>query len=471
MKLSRLLSIIASLLVMVMALPTFAQDMVEPSVIVDGQIVVDDTVRITEVVSNDAGFIVIHSASEDGGFGDVIGHAPVGAGVNYNVVVDIDPTSATDTLFAMLHTDDSVIGTYEFGSTDDADNPVIVNEQLIAPTFNVEILSANDQFVDDIVVIDSITMSADGFVVVHADNGEGAPGDVIGVEPVVAGISTNVVVELDDIPTDVIFPMLHADTETLGEYEFGTVDGADAPVVIDGAVAVMPIWTVPHMRIPDQAVVSSDMTEVIGSTLHVNSVLSDGPGFVVIHADNGEGAPGDVIGFAGIDNGLTTDLTVELDGTPTPILFPMLHVDTGTIGEYEFGTVDDADGPVTVNNDVVVFPIDAAPSIKFDGILQGNMLTVEKAVIGNDGWLVIHADNGEGAPGEVIGVKRIRQGVNFDITVELDDEMITDSLFPMLHHDTGELGTYEFGTVDGADLPIRVDDLVVVGELVPVIIE
>jgi len=471
MKLSRLLSVIATLVVIITVVPTFAQNMVEPNVVVDGQIVVDDTVRITEVVSNDAGFIVIHSVDDEGGFGDVIGHAPVGAGVNYNVVVDIDPTNATDTLFAMLHTDDNVVGTYEFGSTDDADGPVIVNEQLIAPTFNVEVLSASDQFVDDIVVIDSITVSTDGFVVVHADNGDGAPGDVIGVTSVVAGISTNVVVELDNIPSEVVFPMLHVDTESLGEYEFGTVEGADAPVVIDGTVATTPIWTVPHMRISDQTVVSSDISDAMGSMLLVKSVLSDGPGFVVIHADDGEGAPGEVIGFAGIDDGLTTDLTVNIDGTPTPILFPMLHVDTGTIGEYEFGTVDGADGPTTVDNNVVVFAIDAAPSIKFDGILQGNILTVEKAVINNDGWLVIHADNGDGAPGDVIGVKRIRQGVNFDISIELDDEMITESVFPMLHYDTNEIGTYEFGTVDDADLPITVNDIVVVGELVPIVIE
>jgi hypothetical protein len=307
--------------------------------------------------------------------------------------------------------------------------------------------------------------------VIHANNGEGAPGEVIGVTPVVAGISTNVVVELDGNPTDIIFPMLHVDSNTLGDYEFGTVDGADDPVAIDGAVATEPIWTVPHMRIPDQPIVLSDQSNMINHTLLVKSVLSDGPGYVVIHADDGEGAPGEVIGFAGIDDGLTTDLIVNIDGIPTSTLFPMLHVDTGTIGDYEFGTVEDADGPVVIDGNVIVFPIDAAPSIRFEGILAGNVLTVEKAVIDADGWLVIHADNDDGAPGEVIGVKRIRQGVNYDISIELDEELMTESLFPMLHHDTNEIGTYEFGTVDGADLPIRVNDVVVAGELLPLVIE
>jgi plastocyanin len=37
----------------------------------------------------------------------------------------------------------------------------------------------------------------------------------------------------------------------------------------------------------------------------------------------------------------------------------MLHVDTGEVGTYEFGTVEGADTPVTVDGEVLVFPIDA----------------------------------------------------------------------------------------------------------------
>ncbi len=118
-----------------------------------------------------------------------------------------------------------------------------------------------------------------------------------------------------------------------------------------------------------------------------------------------------------------------------------------------------------------MFPIDAASSITYAGTLQGNVLTVEKAVIDEGGWLVIHADAGDSTPGAVIGAKRIREGVNFDVTVELDADGITETLFPMLHYDTDEIGTYEFGTVDGADSPVFVNEAVVVGALEPVVIE
>jgi len=471
MRLPHKLSFLAGLLILLFAIPTFAQDMMTPSVTVDGQVVVNDNVRIEEVVSDGPGFIVIHNATDDGMFGDVIGFTPVDNGVSYNVVVDIDSEMATDTLFAMLHTDDNTVGEYEFGSVEGADGPVIVDEEIVTPTFNVEILSVSDQFVDSTLMIDTVIMSQDGFVVVHADNGEGAPGEVIGVEPISAAIAYDVEVALDGEVTSVVFPMLHVDTDTMGEYEFGSVEGADGPVAIDGAVATKAVYTVPHMRIPDQAIVPGDSQALTGSTLQVNSVLSDGPGFVVVHADNGEGAPGEVIGFQAVDAGLTTDFVVGLEGEATPILFPMLHIDDNTVGEYEFGTVDGADAPATADGNVVVFPIDASPSITYAGILQGNMLTAEKAVIDEGGWLVIHADNGDGAPGEVIGAQCISEGVNFDVTVELDADSVTDTVFPMLHYDTGEIGTYEFGTVDGADLPVSMNGMVVVGAMQPAVVE
>ena len=457
---------------LMLTLPIHAQDAIQPTVVVDGQVVVDDTVRITEVVSDGDGFIVIHSADEDGGFGEVIGYTPVSPGINHNVVVEIEPTLTTATLFAILHTDDGVMGDFEFGEIEDGDAPVVINDGIIASTFNVEVLSASDQFVDQgLFVVDSAVVSADGFVVVHADNGEGAPGEVLGAAPIVAGTSTNVVVELSGGITDILFPMLHVDTNEVGEYEFGSVEGADSPVAIDGTVATKPIWTIPHMRIPDQPLASGDTTLVVGAMLDVDSVLSEGPGFVVIHADNGEGVPGEVIGYAAVEDGLTTDISVEIDGVLTPVVYPMLHTDTDTIGEYEFGVGGVSDLPVTINDEVVMFPIDIFPSIVFDGILQDNLLTIEKAIIDQGGWLVIHADNGEGAPGQVIGASRLREGVNYDVTVELDTDMMTDTVFPMLHYDTGEIGTYEFGTVDDTDLPVIVDDIIVTGAMEPIVID
>jgi hypothetical protein len=261
--------------------------------------------------------------------------------------------------------------------------------------------------------------------------------------------------------------MLHVDTGVEGEYEFGTVEGADGPVRLGGAVATTQIWTVPHMRVADQIVLHGDGMEMMDAALTVTarSILSEGLGWLVIHSDGG-GSPGPVAGYAQVQPGINTNVVVELDpAMVTPVLFPMLHVDTGVEGEYEFGTVEGADGPVRVNDAVLTFPIDAAPSIVYNVYANeaGDGIVVESALIDAPGFLVIHSDNG-GSPGPVLGYLALTPGWNENIAIAISDMSAAGTtVFPMLHYDTGEAGVYEFGTVEGADGPVRVGGNVVVG--------
>ncbi len=441
-------------------------DHFNPGVIVNDQVSTDATVTVAQVNSAAEGFIVIH-ADNEGSFGPVIGFAPVYPGANYNVVVNIDTTAATSTLYAMLHEDTGEIGTYEFGTVDGADGPVVVDDVVVSPAFLAEIVATEDQMVDmNTITIDSVTLSVDGFVVVHSGDAE-TFGPVLGFAPVAAGTSTDVVVELEGDVTGVVWPMLHVDTGEAGVYEFGTVEGADGPVVIDGSVATMPVWTVPHMRVADQIVLHGDGMDMMmdmAPTVHAHSVLSDGPGWLVIHADN-DGAPGPVLGQTLVEDGLNIGVNVELEGDITPVLWPMLHVDTGEAGVYEFGTVEGADGPVIINDNVVTFAINAAPSIWYSGSIDGNTVTVDGALADATGWLVIHADN-EGAPGPVLGQVQVYPGLNQNLSIALEGD-ITETVFPMLHYDTGEAGQYEFGEVEGADGPVFVNEAVVTGSMTP----
>ncbi|MEQ8675647.1 MAG: hypothetical protein RLP44_18565 [Aggregatilineales bacterium] len=468
-------SVIALCAMLAVAVGAVSADHFNPAVMVEDQVSTDGTVTIAQVNSAAEGFLVVHADNGEGSFGAVIGNTPLHPGANYNVVVDIDTSMATSTLYAMLHEDTGEIGVYEFGEVEGADGPVAVDGEVVTPTFTAEIITAQDQFVENnSITIDSVLMSQDGFVVVHAGDAQSF-GEVIGFAAVPAGVSSDVTVELTGTPTDVLWPMLHVDTGVAGEYEFGTVEGADSPVALNGAVATMPIWTVPHIRVPDQIVLQGDgmdmMMEDMAPSVHAMSVLSDGPGFLVIHvaanADDGSLTFGEVIGVAAVEAGTNTDVVVELDGIATPILYPMLHTDTNTIGEYEFGTVEGADAPVAVGGNVVTFPINAAPSITYDGTIDGSTVTIDQAVIDAPGWLVIHADNGEGSFGAVIGQTQIGAGVNTNIVVEIDTEMATAVLYPMLHYDTGVAGEYEFGTVDGADSPVTVNGNVVFAPFQP----
>lgn len=103
------------------------------SVQVDDQAIANGTVTIRDVVSVGPGWIVIH-IQKDGAPGTVIGYAAVKDGENKDVVVQVDASKATATLYAMLHIDAGVVGTYEFPG---ADVPVKGDASKVNPTFAI----------------------------------------------------------------------------------------------------------------------------------------------------------------------------------------------------------------------------------------------------------------------------------------------------------------------------------------------
>ena len=441
-----------------------AQD-TAPQVTVQNQFISNNSVTIENVFSDGAGWLVVHADSGEGAPGAVIGYAPVQDGTNANVLVVLDTVNITPTLYAMLHEDTGEAGVYEFGTVEGADVPVSVNDAVIAPPFEVAFMQAGNQLVsdDNTVSIPLVATAQDGWLVIHADNGEGAPGAVLGQTFVAAGASGNVIVTLEGDVTSTVFPMLHVDTGEAQVYEFGTVEGADAPLTFGDRVAVTSLTTVPSIGIVNQAVVGSDATmgETETVSLQASGVLSEGPGWLVVHADNGEGAPGAVIGYAPVSAGFNSPVVVELTAADvTPILYPMLHEDTGEPEVYEFGEVEGADAPVMVDGSPLFVAVRATPSITYSGMLDGNVLTIAEAVIDAPGWLVVHADE-NGSFGTVIGYAPLNAGQNTNIVIELEEGGITGTLFPMLHYDTDTVGEYEFGTVEGADGPV-----VVMGEVV-----
>lgn len=442
-----------------------AQDMPSPTVEVSDQVVLNNHVNVARVYSEGPGFIVIHVQAE-GQIGGGAGFKAVHAGWNTNVWVDIDPALATPTMYAMLHVDDGEVGTYEFGTVEGADGPVVVDGAPVTPEFKVELIAANPQFLDGTFTVSNVVTQQDGFIVIHSEQ-DGKPGPVLGVAPITAGNNANVAVTLEG-STSRVWPMIHVDTGEIGTYEFGTVEGADGPVVINNVVATTPVSTVPTIVMNDQIAVYGDGMDVaMAPVVTAEAVLSQGPGFLVIHQDN-EGKPGPVAGVAPVADGFNADVAVELDpALVTPVLWPMLHVDDGEVGTYEFGTVEGADAPVTVDGNVVTFAINAAPSFTVGGGgLSDNHLRIDSVLIDEAGWLVIHSSV-NGAPNVPLAIFQLNKGWNRNFDADLDFASVegasTTEVFPMLHYDTNELGVYEFGTVEGADAPVSVGGNVVVG--------
>jgi plastocyanin len=104
-----------------------------PSVTVADQAIVEDSVTIAQVVSDGPGWLVVHTDAS-GKPGPVLGYSPVSDGENTNVVVLIDRSDATQTLYAMLHSDAGTVGIYEFPGSD---GPVLVGEQMVSPAFQI----------------------------------------------------------------------------------------------------------------------------------------------------------------------------------------------------------------------------------------------------------------------------------------------------------------------------------------------
>lgn len=101
----------------------------------------------------------------------------------------------------------------------------------------------------------------------------------------------------------------------------------------------------PSVTVNDQAIENDSVT--------IQQVVSQGPGWLVIHADD-NGSPGPVLGHSAVTDGVNENVVVQLDAAGrTETLHAMLHTDAGTEGTYEF---PGADTPVTVDGNVVNVP-------------------------------------------------------------------------------------------------------------------
>jgi|AntDeeMinimDraft_5_1070356.scaffolds.fasta_scaffold03152_4 hypothetical protein len=107
-------------------------------------------------------------------------------------------------------------------------------------------LSVEDQKVsDNTVVIDSVSMAEDGYVVIHAadDDGKLKAPESIGHKMVEKGEHNKVKIELDESVKsgDKLFAMLHKDTDEHGSYQFAESGGKkDGPATADGKPVIKP---------------------------------------------------------------------------------------------------------------------------------------------------------------------------------------------------------------------------------------
>ena len=90
--------------------------------------------------------------------------------------------------------------------------------------------------------------------------------------------------------------------------------------------------------------------------------------------------------------------------------------------------------------------------------IEDGTVFVDKVVMNQDGWVVIHAEDG-GQPGPVIGYIEVPEGVSTEVVVQVVPEEISPPLYAMLHVDAEPLSGFNFPESD--DVPVTVDGEVV----------
>lgn len=476
-------------------------EMTEPtgSLTVANQTLENNMLTISNVNMSEDGWVVIHRDNGSGGpmVPDIISKPKmVMAGTSSDVMIELkDGVEIQDgeTLWVMLHTDDGEIGTYEFDGSNGLDAPIMNGDNIVTKSFMVNVaaptgsLMADSQMVmDNKIIVSSITLDQGGFVVIHADTGDGAPmvPEIIS-EPLYldAGTHTDVEVTLKEDANvhagDMVWVMLHTDNGTAEEYEFDGENGLDGPIIVDGNIVMSSIAIT---GVQDGDVYGTLMVEdqaLTNNTVTVKSISLDQDGWVVIHADTGSDAPvvpaiisEPVYLKAGTYNNVEVPLKETANISMNDKVWVMLHTDTGVEGTYEFDGSNGLDGPIVVDGNIVMSQLTLTDvtteaitgSLEVsDQAVSDNMITVSSITLAHDGWVVIHADTGSGAPvvPDIISEPvYLEAGTTTDVKVsfkESADVKTGDTLWVMLHNDTGAKGVYEFDGMNGLDLPIVVD--------------
>ncbi len=312
------------------ATPLSSTSAITPSVTVNNQPIVNGTVTIASITYAQMGWLVIHN-NANGAPGADIGVAPVYPGTNTNVVVPIDVTRATPVLYAMLHTDVSIPGKYEFPGPD---TPVFAGKAIVTPSFNIQgsipgqntpgLDVLNQPVVSGTVNVPDVISSGPGWLVIHADN-NGAPGADLGHAPVKAGLNFNVEVQIDTSKAPVgskVWAMLHTDAGVMGKYEF---PGPDVPILVNGKIVQWPFTILAGFPAPVTSASAPSATQA--------PTVAAAPGAQVTVPPNTV----DMIDLNFIPN----DLTVKVNTTITWINQSQLpHTVTSDTGIFDSGNIN-----------------------------------------------------------------------------------------------------------------------------------
>ncbi|MGK7295644.1 MAG: DUF7282 domain-containing protein, partial [Candidatus Wenzhouxiangella sp. M2_3B_020] len=116
--------------------------------------------------------------------------------------------------------------------------------------------------------------------------------------------------------------------------------------------------------------------------------------------------------------------------------------------------------------------VPGAPALTVsDPAFIGNVMILEQVKVRSDSWVVVHPEAAGGGPdvSTIVGFSFVMHGVTERVPVALDADVPPGAiLYAMLHADTGDIGTFEFGGPGTEDQPlVQNGDPVVASIVVP----
>lgn len=208
-----------------------------------------DELVVDRVLAPGDAWIVVH-ADDDGKPGMRVGLARIEKGESTDVKVELEDVTTPKVIVA-VHADRGVKGEFDFdmmSPTMSPDRPYFVDEKELAQVVTVREfgvkadegdaeVAVSDQEADGSITVDRALAPTGAWIVVHLDD-EGAPGQRVGLLQIPAGLSEDVVVDLEPLAlTDELFVAIHADRGEAGVFEFDMMDkinSPDQPFFVDG---------------------------------------------------------------------------------------------------------------------------------------------------------------------------------------------------------------------------------------------
>jgi hypothetical protein len=300
-----------------------------------------------------------------------------------------------------------------------------------------------DQTLDEsgVLIADEVTLPAPGWLAIYRVI-DGEPDEIIGHQPLAAGVHENVEVTVDiAAATEPLLAGVHMDVGSEGVFDY---PGEDEPFPgePEAEFVVELAMPRPQVEVTEQAIGENGV-------LRLARVELLEPTWVLIHVDE-DGGIGPVVGGIFLEPGIYENVPLTIDWRhSTPTLFAVLHEDSGEARVLEY---PGGDAPILHNGQPIVAAFKASypPEVLvYDQPIIDGAITVERAISNGPGWVVIYNES-DGQPGFIIGSAPLEDGLNEQVTVALEESVITPQLFARLHEDTQAGDAFNFPAQDPA---------------------